>query len=222
MIYTLLCWVIIGISAFLWGLAVLVMLSKFNDYYERSLDMILMTGLCVLTVYAQFFSLFRRVNRAAFVGMIFVDAILMVLVRKRVWNWFRELMNARKHFLMYRLLPTVVIGIVVLELASGWVGHYDTYLYHAQAIHWIEEYGVVPGLGNLHSRLAYNSSFLSLQALFSLKFLAGQSLHSMNGFVMWILLSYAVCAMKFWHKKRFFASDFLRLIIIGVSQQMGR
>ena len=91
MIYTLLSWGVIGISAFLWGYAVLVLLSKFNHYYERALDMVLMTGLCALTVYAQFFSLFRRVNRAAFMGVILVDGVLMIVVRKRIWNWFVDI-----------------------------------------------------------------------------------------------------------------------------------
>jgi hypothetical protein len=42
----------------------------------------------------------------------------------------------------------------------------DTDLYHAQVIRWYNEYGTVPGLGNLHSRLAFNSSWFSLAALF--------------------------------------------------------
>jgi hypothetical protein len=74
--------------------------------------------------------------------------------------------------------------------------HYDTGLYHAQAIRWIEEYGVVPGLGNLHMRFAYNSAFMSLQALFSLGWLVGQSLHSLNGFFCFIGLTYAFVTMK--------------------------
>lgn len=36
--------------------------------------------------------------------------------------------------------------------------NYDTGLYHLQAVRWIESFPVVPGLGNLHYRLAYNSS----------------------------------------------------------------
>jgi hypothetical protein len=50
---------------------------------------------------------------------------------------------------------------------SSWPGWaYDTDLYHAQIIRWYNEYGTPPGLGNLHKRLAFNSSWLSLAALF--------------------------------------------------------
>ncbi len=34
---------------------------------------------------------------------------------------------------------------------------YDTGLYHLQAMRWITEHRIVPGLGNLHGRLAFNS-----------------------------------------------------------------
>ena len=52
--------------------------------------------------------------------------------------------------------------------------HYDTGLYHAQAIRWIEEYGVVPGLANLHSRFGYNSASFALSAFFSETWLIGR------------------------------------------------
>jgi hypothetical protein len=42
---------------------------------------------------------------------------------------------------------------------------YDTALYHAQTVRWLNEYGTPPGLGNLHARLAFNSSWLSFAAL---------------------------------------------------------
>ena len=73
----------------------------------------------------------------------------------------------------YILIVTALLALVFLKWACDSIEHYDTYLYHAQAIRWIEEYGVVPGLGNLHHRFAYNNSVFSLQALFSLSFLLG-------------------------------------------------
>ena len=69
---------------------------------------------------------------------------------------------------------------------------YDTSLYHVQAIEWIEKYGVVKGLGNLHNRLAYNSSFFALQALFSWNSIVGQSLHGMNCFLALFFSSYSI------------------------------
>ena len=59
-----------------------------------------------------------------------------------------------------RLFLAVLVLLMAYGTSRGYM-HVDTGLYHAQAIRWIEEYGVVPGLGNLHSRFAYNSAAFS-------------------------------------------------------------
>lgn len=45
--------------------------------------------------------------------------------------------------------------------------HYDVGLYYTPTIQWANETSIVPGLVNLHSRLAYNQSLFSLAALFN-------------------------------------------------------
>lgn len=57
--------------------------------------------------------------------------------------------------------------IVTLLVFSFWVAshamlspeYYDSGLYHFNSIRWLQEYAIVPGLGNLHGRLAYNMTF---------------------------------------------------------------
>lgn len=92
--------------------------------------------------------------------------------------------------------------------------HYDSDLYHAQSIRWIEEYGVVPGLGNLHNRFAYNSSFFSLSALYSMKFVIGESLHTMSGFMALVLSLTALDITKSREHKKFSMSGFARVGLI--------
>jgi hypothetical protein len=59
-----------------------------------------------------------------------------------------------------------LFGITLLLSVTDLMGgNYDTGLYHAQTVRWINEYGTPPGLGNLHSRLAFNSSWHSFAAL---------------------------------------------------------
>jgi len=64
---------------------------------------------------------------------------------------------------------TVLLSLIVVSCFgayTAWPGAFDTDLYHAQTVRWYNEYGTPPGLGNLHARLAFNSSWLSLAALF--------------------------------------------------------
>lgn len=103
--------------------------------------------------------------------------------------------------------------------------HYDTGLYHAQAIRWIEEYGVVPGLANLHSRFGYNSASFALSAFFSETWLIGRPMHCVAGF--FALLCACKCAaglMAFWKRKKVRISDFLSIggifYLIAVFREM--
>src|SRR5665811_349171 len=60
-------------------------------------------------------------------------------------------------FLVVFVLTAVVQNITWL----------DTQSYHAQNIQWIRKYAVVPGLGNVHDRFAFNSMFFVISALFT-------------------------------------------------------
>jgi hypothetical protein len=67
-----------------------------------------------------------------------------------------------------RWLPFIGIAFAfLLALRScGACDHYETGLYGAPAIHWMQTYPVVPGLSNLHGRFGFNSSiFLCIAAL---------------------------------------------------------
>lgn len=59
-----------------------------------------------------------------------------------------------------RVLPLFVAALPfvwwVLSKAMTAPSHFDSGQYHFGAIRWIEQFPLVPGLGNLHSRLAYN------------------------------------------------------------------
>jgi hypothetical protein len=50
---------------------------------------------------------------------------------------------------------------------------HDTHLYYTQSIIWDETYPVVPGIGNMHGRLGFNSNLLLMSAAFSVKDLFG-------------------------------------------------
>ncbi len=103
--------------------------------------------------------------------------------------------------------------ILFLFIACQRAYHADTDLYHAQSVRWIEEYGVVKGLGNLHNRFAYNSAFMSLQALYSWAFLINQSMHVMNAYLCMLVTLYALikCPCK---KGKYRASNCFALVIL--------
>ncbi len=212
MLLAFISWIWIGAAAFLCGFLVLKCIFPQKLGKERSLDLYLMTGLCVLTVYAQFFSLFYKVGGVSTVILMIGCLAILLILRKKVWKYCREQIETTK---WYWLLFLIVLAGVILILTIQYTFHSDTDGYHAPSIRWIEEYGVVKGLGNLHHRLAYNSAFFCLQALFSMKFAVNQSLHTMNGFIVFVMLCYAIMSLSIFKKgERIKSSDLIKLCII--------
>ncbi|SDY16568.1 LIC_10190 family membrane protein [Hymenobacter psychrophilus] len=64
-----------------------------------------------------------------------------------------------------------LLGLLLLALLlyqQGRSHNYDEQLYYLQTLHWLERFAVVPGLGNLHGRLAFNSHLFLGTAVFAI------------------------------------------------------
>jgi hypothetical protein len=91
----------------------------------------------------------------------------------------------------FLLFLAVAAGIFLLKSAcvvdfygtGESVFHSDSGYYHAQSIRWIEEYGVVPGLGNLLAPLAIDYLWFQPCALFGFASVLPQRLHSLSGVI---------------------------------------
>lgn len=169
----------------------------------------LYAGIGAITVYSQFYSIFGKVGLGANIGLLFICALCILLYKK---DYLERLHDFRLTITPGRIAVTVFLFLFFAYGTSFGIIHYDTSLYHAQSIRWIEEYGVVPGLGNLHTRLAYNSSAFCLSALYSMAFLGGQSFHCCAGYLAFLLA--VVCKGAF-RKERLLKpglSDFVKII----------
>ena len=169
-------------------------------------------GVVATTVYAEIFSLFHRVGALATL-ILFVLCIIIVITQKRKFHlYISEFAYAKKSKGMILFLCISILYFAVVAVNSP--DFYDSALYHGQAIRWIEKFGVVKGLGNLHNRFAYNSSFLCLQALFSWNSLIGQSLHGMNAFIGMVMTVYATCSLFFNQRRKIQGVDFVYLLML--------
>ena len=208
MLTTVITWVYALFTITVLGFGAAAFVEKFLGYRMEKPDSILMSGVILATVYAQIFSLLSGVSLAANVLLVFGCLVILMVrhmeIAASIRRWNRET-NA-----VYKIVFAVLIVLWAYFTSRGYI-HYDSDLYHAQSIRWLEEYGVVPGLGNLHERFAYNSSFFALSALYSLKFVLGDSMHTMNGFLALLLSMTCLPITKSWKNKRFTTSDFARV-----------
>ena len=213
MISVVLSWIIILLPTYIIGYGVVHALNRNGQSETSSTDLYIAIGLCFLTVYAQVFSLFYKVGILACLVLGIITLLFLLYDLKQ---GLMKALKLRKDGINAIILVFLFWGtLATIYYTSLSPEHYDTALYHAQAIRWVEEYGVVKGLGNLHFRFAYNSAFIPLQALFSLKWLINQSMHTVNGFVACGMLWYAIGTNRFLTKEKpVHTSDFLKPAVI--------
>ena len=184
MVSVLFNWFYIAVTAFLTGFALRASVHRISGYRMTDVSCIVGTGLVAVTVYAQFFSLFYRVGAAANLVLTAACLVTAVAGRRQIAELLRETWSGKR--MLWKIVLVLSAAVWCFCTSRGYM-HYDSDLYHAQSIRWIEEYRAVKGLGNIHVRFAYNSSFFALSALYSMKFLTGRSLHAVNGFMAFLL-----------------------------------
>jgi len=141
-------------------------------------------GWAVVLFLFQFLNLFIPIDALSSIplltlGVVFAIAFLNDSERRpvgRVFPWIYGL-----------LLAITSVWIAVLSMSSPTI--FDDGLYHFNTIRWLNEYPVVLGLGNLHSRLAFNQSFFTYVASLNLYPLYNHGYNLANGFLFLVLMA---------------------------------
>ena len=107
------------------------------------------------------------------------------------WNW-----NDLWHTITKRFPQKCAFCFVLLLLAIWLANHaigppmnFDSGLYHFTSMRWAASYPIVPGLGNLHYRIAFNSSYFLYVAMLDIGPWAQKSHHLANGLLLLVLLT---------------------------------
>lgn len=188
MVATLLVWLYTFFLCYVYGSLFFKLLRltpprrPFGEGDTPSAALLVVAGLVVVITLASFLSLF--VQTGLFTNLLLLAGAMGAVLARAV-------PAPRRHPVF--LVPLIVLFfalLLVLENTTHRPLNPDTNLYHAQAIHWIERFPAVPGLGNLHGRLAFNSSWFVGNALFSLAFLGLGSFHLTAGVLFLAVLAY--------------------------------
>jgi hypothetical protein len=166
MLYLILCY--FGITSIcLWAGILFYSFIDLGKVTNRPITHYLITGLISVTVISQWIVLAYPLTLFSLSFILFF-LLMLTLIRKDQIH-----VICRHYFSPTNIIDFLVFGslfcfcLMILVLNSGPFRMDDTDSYHVQMVKWIQEYGSVPGIANLHLRFGFNSSWFVSIALFS-------------------------------------------------------
>jgi len=166
-------WLYIAFLSITFGLMTKKLIEKFFSFESNnstSFALIFIMGLGSITTIANYLHLFVNIGLLVNLFLIASSIIYLIIDKEYISNYLS--IHIKK--LGEINIVVVVLGFIFLLLAlyqtTSVTLSADTPLYHALSIRYIEEYSVIPGLGNLYHRLAFNNSWFISNAIFNMSF----------------------------------------------------
>ncbi len=150
-------------------------------------------GLVVSIAFLQIWHLFAPLNMAAFWLHCLASIAGYLLSYKSILKFVRSL--------TWQITVPVAItfGLFAALMAIFSIDgklHFDYGLYHLQTVKWLEEFAIVPGLGNLHHRLAFNNASFLYVALINQGLFTGYSFYISNCLIAWVLSLHSLSSIS--------------------------
>jgi hypothetical protein len=142
-------------------------------------------GWCLTIAFLQIWHFFYRIDGFV-LGLFFgFSAIGWILKRASIMNAIRDWRQPRFFVTIGLALGlALILGNHVITDAPN----VDHGLYHQATVQWSSEYAIVPGLGNLHHRLAFNNANMLYASMINSGLLKGLSIYLSNTLLIYVLI----------------------------------
>lgn len=164
-------WIWIGVVTLGMGLGVARLLRRLGSalplLVAESPELLSLTGLAGVAWLVAVLSFVWPVALAMQLGVSILAVGMLVAQRRDLTQLVRTYGRQWREVGAGGGVLATLLVLVVLMHATQFPRFADSTLYHGQTIRWLHEFAVVPGLGNLHGRLAFNSHADLLTAFFS-------------------------------------------------------
>lgn len=219
MIVVLASWLLL--FAFFWvtGSGFVKLLNKLFDKPDQSNDVFksLWLGIIITFFWLSLFHLFFPINYISWLFGIGFFLLSFFYVGSSILKKFLTNLLLKLNF---RLFAISFVSVLMLMSFSYFASHVpvwpDTYLYHFNAVSWINNFAIVPGLANLHIRFGIQSGFFNFAAFLNSGLFWGNGVHLANSFLtamLFIHLVYILFAPKTFFAQKVFSAVILPFII---------
>ena len=181
MVLILISWIYIALTCVHLGLG----LSYFIKLKTNQLIPVLISGLFSVVMLSSIWAIFGRINIEFHLFLLVLNGLIYVSNKRQIHQIYQDFVaDIRALSVLIKILLSVVTMLIIAQCATA-PFVIDNETYYIQTIKWLNEYGLVKGLANLHISLGQISGWHILQSAFSFSFLY-PSLNDLSGFCLLI------------------------------------
>jgi hypothetical protein len=188
--FLLICYTLF--TAYISGVVFLHIFSKLIGIPNSKIDFVFaaISGLCWISILVSIQHIFSSVGIISHLLVWIINVIVWSANSKDFSATFIQQLHSfkTKHKSILVLYFLFLIGSLINIVARPASG--DAADYHFQAIRWMEEYAVVPGIGNVRRQLGNNSNWFLLNAFFGFSFTGLRSVYVLNATLLLIAVVY--------------------------------
>jgi hypothetical protein len=167
MVLILLSWIYIFFSTINLGFATdKILRLKNQNFVIHSV-----LGLFTTTIFASIWAIFGRVNFEFHAVLLFVNLVVFFKFQKKILLVYKIFLEELLSLTAPLKIALPIIVFLILAQCASIPYIIDNESYYIQTIKWINEYGFVKGLANLHFFLAQTSGWHILQSAYNFSFL---------------------------------------------------
>ena len=191
MLLILISWCYILFTTLTLGIA----FDKITKLKSTNFVVLIFLGLFTTTLLASFWAFFGRINIEFHLFLLAINAVICFKYKSELLSlcqtFFTEIAALSKALKLFLLL----LAILILAQSAAAPYFIDNETYYIQTIKWLNEYGFVKGLANLHIFLAQTSGWHIAQSAFSFSFLY-PNFNDLNGFSVLLINLFAVLKLN--------------------------
>ncbi|WP_029905498.1 hypothetical protein [Prevotella sp. 10(H)] len=191
-----LCWFLIAVTFISLGDFFIFIYNKLCKKKERySVTDTLFLGMIFILIPLSISSFWLPSNHYILLAY-FIFSVLYWAIRYKYFIFClkqvkRKIKSLSVYQLIVILLAILSVGLLSVYLGGQWLSH-DSFYYHQAAIRWNEEYAIVPGLGNVEERFGFNSNYLLISAIYTLRFIFDEPIYGFQSFMCVAVLAWIV------------------------------
>ena len=158
-------------------------------------------GLFSITVLASIWAVFGRINIEFYIFILIINCFIFLKYRALILSIYKTFFNDLKQLDPFLKLFLITSFFLIIAQCASIPYVIDNESYYIQTIKWLNEYGFVKGLANLHLFLGQQSGWHITQSAFNFSFLY-KNFNDLSGFCLLLGNVFAILKLNDYYESR--------------------